>query len=778
MSKASARTIHPIVRRLKRDMRWVSRIAIGVMVVAALLLIFLLVRATDNHQLYVDHYGKLVVINIVIAILLAVTVTWGLLRLLLRLKQGRFGSRLLLKLAAIFALVGVLPGLLIYGVSYQFVSRSIESWFDVKVEGALASGVTLARTSLDTQARDFGEQLRQASRLLDNVSDESATLPLERLRQQIGASDASLWSSSGKLIATVGESRTELAPARPSSRQMRLTRQQGVATRIEGIDRYEDNSQASAAADGKRTGAYVSALALVRGGNIDLLGGQRVIEAQQALPPTLVEDALNVQQAFSEYQQRAIGRHGLRRMYIGTLTLSLFLAIFGAILLAVVLGRQLAAPLLMLAHGVRQVAAGDLRPKVVMQGRDELVGLTRSFADMTRQLAEARASVDASMRQVDTARGRLQTILDNLTAGVIVLDEQGHIRTVNPGATRILRAPMAAYQGRLLSSVPRLEDFSSNVYSRFVEFESISGEHEIDHWQQAFKLDDDGEGEKANTISLLARGARLPDGQRLLVFDDISEIVSAQRSQAWGEVARRLAHEIKNPLTPIQLAAERMEMRFADLLPDKERGILERSVKTIVDQVGAMQRLVDEFRDYARLPAANLQAIDINELVRDILHLYGLNQDDGDNQLNLYFEPDLQCPPVAGDAQQLRQVIHNLVQNALDATQDDKLPPRTTPDPVMGMNDVFIRSQWMPDNKRVRLLILDRGPGFPDTVIKRIFEPYVTTKSKGTGLGMAVVKKIADEHDAHIEVGNRIIHEQVVGAQVSLTFKTAAAVLS
>jgi len=749
----------------KRRARWALWVAVGLMVGIGLVLVFLLALATNNRLLYERYYTRLFAVNVAVACLLALVIGWGVYRLLARLRRGKFGSRLLIKLAAIFGLVGVLPGLLIYVVSYQFVSRSIESWFDVKVEGALESGLTLARTSLETQARDFGNQLRTASAALADTPDALAALPLEQLRAQLGASDVTLWSSSGRLLASAGQSRFQLAPERPSAQLMRGLRAQGVATQVEGLDEVS--------VDGGAPSARIRALVMVSGRSIGLVGEQRLLQAVQALPAALVTHALAVQEANREYQERALGREGLRRMYIGTLTLSLFLSVFGAVLLAVVLGKQLATPLLMLADGVRQVAAGDLTPKVILPGRDELVGLTRSFADMTQQLADARAAVDSSMREVDASRAHLQTILDNLTAGVVVLDQHGSIQSANPGATRILRAPLAASIGRPLGSLPGLEAFDAEVATQFVEFEGERADHGLDHWQKSFELYGRAGGAvAADAVSLIARGA-LPDGQRLLVFDDISEIVSAQRAQAWGEVARRLAHEIKNPLTPIQLSAERMERKLADKLSDADQAMLTKSVNTIVDQVEAMKRLVNEFRDYARLPSAELKAVDLNALVGEVLHLYDGAGDAGREfaDVQVRFERDDACPPIQGDAQQLRQVIHNLVQNAIDASE---APPTDVAQGRRGEPVVTVRTQWLENSQRARLSVIDNGHGFSDAILKRAFEPYVTTKAKGTGLGLAVVKKIAEEHGARLDVSNRVVDGQVQGAQVSLSFQPAS----
>jgi nitrogen fixation/metabolism regulation signal transduction histidine kinase len=380
---------------------------------------------------------------------------------------------------------------------------------------------------------------------------------------------------------------------------------------------------------------------------------------------------------------------------------------------------------------------------------------------MTAQLADARQAVENSMSQVDAARANLQTILDNLTAGVIVLNEQGELLSSNPGATRILKVPLIEHQGQALAGIAGLEQFGQSVQSLFADFLSARQEHEPDHWQQTLELGGSNAPMHSpfdRALTLVARGAELPGSSRLLVFDDISEIVSAQRAQAWGEVARRLAHEIKNPLTPIQLSAERLEIKLTGKLEVAEQLILNKSVKTIVDQVDAMKRLVNEFRDYARLPAAELSPVDINALVQDVTHLYETESLHAQVQLEL----DEKCPAVRGDAQQLRQVIHNLLQNAQDASE-------TAGADSKGTRAIVVRTVWQEAKGRVRLSVLDHGTGFADAILKRAFEPYVTTKLKGTGLGLAVVKKIADEHGSRVDIANRIIDGTVIGAQVSLS---------
>lgn len=741
-----------------RAARWAIGVGVAITAAIALVLMFLLTLATNNRALYERNYSWLFAVNVVVAVAFLGLLAWIVARLALRLRHGKFGSRLLVKLAAIFALVALVPGGLIYVVSYQFVSRSIESWFDVEVEGALNAGVSLARTTLEMQSTEAASRTRTAAAQLAQVPSAAAGLVLERIRDQLGASDAALWSSSGTLLSIVGQSRFRLDAERPSAQQLRVVRQQGAWSQIEGLDDLGDHATPQALQN-----IHVTAIAVVPTTSLGLFSAEpRYLHVTLPLPAVLVGNAVAVQEANREYQERSLARGGLRRMYIGTLTLSLFLAVFGAVLLAVLLGNQLARPLLVLAEGVREVAQGNLSPKASLQGRDELGGLTRSFALMTQQLADARAAVQSSMLAVDTARERLQTILDNLTSGVIVMDPSGRVQSFNPGAERILHVPLMPVLGHTLGELPELVEFDRAVQRQFDSWLLQRDGAGPAHWQQTFELHASPDGAQQHATSLVARGAGMPENARLLVFEDITEIVSAQRAQAWGEVARRLAHEIKNPLTPIQLSAERMEMKLLPKLAASDQAMLAKSVKTIVQQVEAMKRLVNEFRDYARLPSADLQALDLNALVRDVLHLY----EPGDVRVPVHARLDPQCPPILGDAQQLRQVLHNLVQNAQDATEQ-----MLASDPQTE-RAVLLTTSFTAESKRVQLAVLDQGAGFPPHILQRAFEPYVTTKVRGTGLGLAVVKKIADEHGAAIKLANREQDGRICGAQVSLSFAT------
>ena len=736
---------------MSKALRWALLISAIAVVGTALVIAFML-SMTSERDLFERNFVWLFWVNLAVAAALLLVIAIAATRLLVRLRSGKFGSRLLIKLAGIFAFVGVVPGVLIYTVSVQFVSRSIETWFDAEVAGALDAGLALGRGTLDALSADLVSKTRLAAERLADNRQTIGPLTLERVREQIDAREVMLLGPGGQVLASASSQAASITPQRPAASLVRQARAAGAASQLEGLDDEPPPG-------GVRPVARVRALALIPSNEITLATREeRFLFVTQTVAPQLVSNALAVQSAYREYQRRAIAQEGLRRMYIGTLTLALVLAVFGAVLVAAILGNQIAKPLVVLADGVRQVAEGDLKAKPVFASRDELGGLTRAFARMTEQLAEAREQVGRGVSQLEGARTRLQTILDSLSAGVIVFDRQRGIDTVNPGATRILRQPLSAYLGRTLEQVPGLEEFAHKVWQRF-ELHTASPEAgERDHWQDAFDL----RVNEQTALNLLLRGAVLPNEARLLVFDDITEVVSAQRSIAWAEVARRLAHEIKNPLMPIQLSAERIQHKLVAQLGGADRALLERSVATIVTQVQAMKQLVDEFRDYARLPAAQLAPLDLNAVVLEVLALYGQAQEQG--RVVAQLAGDL--PAIMGDATQLRQVIHNLLQNALDAVAE-------RPD-----GHVWLRTEFThghdDDARAVRLSVSDNGPGFADKVLRRAFEPYVTTKARGTGLGLAVVRKIADEHGARVRLGNlRRDNESagsVAGAQVSLSF--------
>ena len=497
----------------------------------------------------------------------------------------------------------------------------------------------------------------------------------------------------------------------------------------------------------------------------------RYLQLVQPVPATLAANAEALQNGYREYQELSLARSGLRTIYGLTLTLTLLLAVFAAIASSVLLASSMTAPLLQLAEGTKAVAEGNFRPVREFPGNDELNLLTQSFNAMTRQLTEARDQVEHKQRELENAKTYLERVLANLSAGVVVLNKDFRLVTANHGAARILGHTLLQRTGQPLVDVdPTLA----------AAFEAAFADHALaaspkDSWQQQIEVKRavaaEGEVGVGEALMLLARGSRLPldDGLGyVVVFDDVTQVISAQRAVAWGEVARRLAHEIKNPLTPIQLAAERLQMKLSDKLPLPDSEFLKRGASTIVNQVAAMKRMVDDFRDYARVPPARLSPLDLNALIAEVGTLYGAEA--GAGPVYLQLSPEL--PAIDGDATQLRQVIHNLIANAQDALAGRPDPHITVRTELVEIDEGSTRA------RAVRLSIEDNGPGFAANILRRAFEPYVTTKPSGTGLGLAMVKKIVDEHGARIEAVNRSVGGGVGhagGAVVTIVFRRLAA---
>jgi nitrogen fixation/metabolism regulation signal transduction histidine kinase len=738
------------------------------------ILLFLLASASENSAFFDRHYPELLVLNGVIAFALFALVTLLLTRLYKGYKKREFGSRLMTRLVLLFAIIGILPGAVIYVVSVQFVSRSIESWFDVRVEAALESGLTLGRSALDASLADLNAKARSIALELSEMSDSAQITHLTRLRDQSQMQEATIVASSGQMVATVGGRIGALLPDLPTAAKLRQARMTRGFSAIEGGSDVHENSARQAPADqlaGPDGSAQVSGglrlrvvVAIPTSNNgLSLQNESRFLQLLQPVPPHLATNAEALRAAYSEYQERSLARTGLRKIYIVTLTLTLLLAIFGAIAAAFLIAGDLAQPLLLLAEGTKAVAEGNLSPRPIVATSDELGTLTQSFNTMTRQLSEARAAVERNRAALENAKAYLESVLANMSAGVMVLDKQFRLVTCNESVERILQHDFDVHIGKPLAAIDGLEALATAMTKAFSEL-SAQSSGDVDesrelHWQKQIEVprrtaESDGEKpDSENNITLLARGSYLPVAGGtgyIVVFDDISDVISAQRSIAWGEVARRLAHEIKNPLTPIQLSAERLQMKLESKLTGPDAAMLTKGTVTIVNQVSAMKRMVDDFRDYAKTPPAVLLPLNLNALIEEILHLYMT----GDEREIVHATLESGLPNVMGDATQLRQVIHNLLQNAQDAIADRG---QQTEKPRV---DVVTEAVHYPDsdgNRRtaVRLSVRDNGAGFSSKILARAFEPYVTTKARGTGLGLAMVKKIIDEHGGRIDIQNR-----------------------
>ena len=726
------------------------------------ILLFLLASASDNSGFFDRYYSWLLGLNAGVAVALLIFVVVALARLYRRYKSGKFGSRLMARLVLLFAGIGILPGLVIFLVSVQFVSHSIESWFDVKIEAALQSGLDLGRAALDESLAGLRASAGVASATLAGQPPAATQAILNRIvSEQEGVQNAMLVDADGKLLAAASEDKlANLAADLPTAQMLKGAQLPGGYTQSEGG--IERDFRDSAATPAKGADALDAATGLRLRVVIAVPeppgAAPRYLQLLQAVPVNLATNAEVLRNAYSEYQTRFVARVGLRKMYIETLTLTLLLAIFGAIASAFLMASNLAQPLLVLAEGTRAVAEGDLSPRPIVTTSDELGTLTQSFNTMTGQLFEARSAVERNRAALQSAKAHLESVLGNMSAGVIVLDADFIVVNSNEAVDRILLNDVGEHLGRALTEIEGLEVFAAAVTRAFStqSAQSAAGSaRQRIHWQQEIEIPRRLGTSDDHDITLLARGSRLPVGVGsgyIVVFDDISDVISAQRSVAWGEVARRLAHEIKNPLTPIQLSAERLQMKLESRLGLEDAALLKRSTATIVNQVDAMKRMVDDFRDYAKAPPAVLQPLDLNGLIREILGLY--LADDDDDIIHAALAPQL--PAVMGDATQLRQVIHNLLQNAQDAMTERGAEPGKAAARI-DVTTEAIRYQDAAGGAgtAVRLAIVDNGPGFAPRILSRAFEPYVTSKARGTGLGLPMVKKIVDEHGGRIDIQNR-----------------------
>jgi nitrogen fixation/metabolism regulation signal transduction histidine kinase len=687
--------------------------------------LFLLATASANTALFARSYDLLLVLNGTMVALLMGLVAYQLLRLRRNFKTGVFGSRLAARLVLFFALVAVVPGALLYGVSWQFLGKSIESWFDVRVDSALEGGLNLARSALDYPLKEVTNKATQLALTLQETDPGSMASRLSRASEQAGIYEAALFSASGSVLAVAGVSGSTLTPEPPPAQALRRARLQQTYA---AIDQIGDQGLMLRVVVPVNTAAAGEPL--------------RLLQVVEPAPKQLQQYSDQVLAGYRDYQEISFSRTALKRLYAMTLTLTLLFALFSALGLAVVLSEQFSRPLGLLAEGTRAVAQGDFSRRNPVHSRDELGVLTESFNTMTAQLAEAQQKEIENRRAIETTRAYLESVLANLSAGVLAFDNAFRLRTANPSAAVILQQPLADLVGVPLPDwgrrLPALAGFADLVADGF-----RSGRD--GQWQRQAEV-----AVSNQTRVLLMRGSGLPGEPApgcVVVFDDVSELVQAQRDAAWAEVARRLAHEIKNPLTPIQLSAERLAVKLAGKLEGGDGEALTRGTQTIIAQVTAMKHMVDDFAIYARQAGpGKMQRVDIKSLLLDVLALYE----------NLRPHVSLKLAEhdavIHGEPTRLRQVFHNLIQNAVDAQADVAQPAY----------EFTIERR----GEELALSFGDAGSGFPEDMMRHAFEPYVTTKAKGTGLGLAIVKKIVDEHRGRVTIENR----RPRGALVTLHF--------
>jgi PAS domain S-box-containing protein len=684
---------------------------IAAALIASIVLLTLLFSAGGETIMFSDNLSVLFIAGGVIGAILLVLLGWRLWWLQKRIRRGVFGAKLTLKLLLMFSAVAMLPGLVVYGASVFFLNRSIETWFDVRVDNALASGVKLGQVALDDLLSDLNVKAQRMSIALSDEGRGSIITTLSTLREQSTVQELTLFNEHGGVIAHISGERGTLLPVLPERSILWQVRQQQPYSRIEDIP---------------ERGLIMRVIVPVY--TSELTGETRILQLVQPVPAGLARDAQAVQLAYQEYQQIAVSRQGLKRIYGVALTLTLMLALLMTFIIAYLISDRLGAPLRTLARGTRAVAKGDFSQMQPIASRDELGVLIDSFNRMTRQLSDAREQAALNHQETGQAKAFLERVLANLSSGVVVLDESLNVLAVNSAAALILGVQPPALQSQNLSALEQpddaLRDFSKRVAERFARHE--------EEWQEQIEYNA-SEGRQ----TLLVRGTHLPPGMErgyVLVFDDVTKLINAERNAAWSEVARRLAHEIKNPLTPIQLSAERIARKLDGKLNTPDTEFLTRATQTIVNQVAAMKSMVDAFAGYARMPRAKLEALDLNALVREVLALYDTKA------LGLELHLDSTLPPIAGDSTLLRQVIHNLLQNAQDALSEHASP--------------HVEVSTRLNTHTVNLTVADNGAGFPEHLMARLFEPYATTKAKGTGLGLAIVKKIVEEHQGKIQIEN------------------------
>ncbi len=695
------------ITRLLRQYGLVS--ALTIITLSALVL---LSQSLQQASAFADTYAIVLLVAVGGIVLLVVMLGRTLWRLRQQIRQHRPGSRIVLKLSMLITTLVGAPVLVIYLFALQFLSQGIDAWFDVKTETALANATELVRVTFDNETRTLLNLTRSSARLLETELEQTPALALDRLRQLLNADELALFRDDKQLIAfSAAAQGADILPHSPPENIFQQVRQ------------GRDYAAMEYAGEGALRHAFFRVLIPLRRPD-----GDRLLQAIFPLSPQLVSLAETVETATVQYQQRAYLRRPLKTTLVLILTLVLLLTLFSTLLVTIQLIHNFTRPIRQLTRGTRRVATGELEPVQADTPDNELGELVRAFNDMVRQLKRTRHTARLNHQQVELQKAYLQTIISSLTNGVLTFDNRFRLRLFNQQAAALLGVPLQQAENRHLDELLDLTSFAP-LRPLWQELRPLLTQAR-GHWQRQVRYQT-AQGERI----LLVHGAPLSGrdgGGHVLVLEDITELMQAQRHAAWHEVARRLAHEIKNPLTPIQLSAERLAFKLGRHLPDDERSLLEKLTRTIVDQVQTMQTLVDAFTDYARTPQLRKMPLNINELLEQMAQLYA--------RPNARIETDLDaaCPAVDADADRMRQLLHNLIKNALEACE-------TQPNPTL-----WLKTRC--DGRQLHLSVCDNGGGLQGKDLSWIFEPYATDKPKGTGLGLAIVKKIVEEHNGTIEV--------------------------
>jgi nitrogen fixation/metabolism regulation signal transduction histidine kinase len=687
--------------------------------VLLLVSLYFLSDATHNSERFGQMYSVLLLINGASLVLLGALVVANIFTLIRQQRKNVAGARMTSRLVIMFVVLAIVPVSVVYYFSLQFLHRGIDSWFDVRIEQGLDDALDLSRAALDVKLHDV---LNVTIRMAEDLSAApAATLPLTLYDHRVrsGAAELTLIGGDGRIVASSLSDMSEIIPNQPPSEMLVLmhNRQHYI-----GLDPVGDS------------GLFVRALVPVLSSRSD--SEIYTLQALYEVSERFSVLAEGVQSAYTRYNELAYLRTPLKFSYTLTLSIVLVLSLLAAIWAAFHSARRLVAPVRDLAEATHAVAEGDYSKRLAVASEDELGFLVRSFNDMTRRLAKSREEAYRGQQQIEDQRAYLEAVLANLSSGVISMGADAVLRAVNRTAQQSLDIDIKRYLGKALPELAAdhvfLKPFVDVVMRHFTQGDQS--------WQEEVSLFG-----KSGRQALMCRGTVLEgSGKRggglVLVFDDVTALIQAQRDAAWGEVARRLAHEIKNPLTPIQLSAERMRRRYLGRMDADEAEVLDRATRTIVNQVDAMKKMVNAFSEYARVPQINLQPMDLNRLVREVLDLYRSSE----LKTQILEQLSSRDTRIDGDSGRLRQLLHNLLKNALEAVRDVQDSRITVTTRVIDGETV----------SQVELCVDDNGPGIEAGVLENIFEPYISTKPKGSGLGMAIVKKIVEEHGGTISATN------------------------
>ncbi len=686
----------------------------------SLLALYMLSQMAQNSEEF-DRLGNtILLVNVAGVVILLALLVGNLARLFRDYRQDVPGSKLKARMVGMFVGLAVVPLLIVFYFSMQFINQGIDSWFNVQVEEGLDDALALSRAALELQKRD---QLRATVRIAERLSDKQGReliRELDVLRRDSGASEITLFGRNSQIIATSSDQAAYTVPQAPRDEVLLQVRQNRPYVSLDPVarGRYEIRT----------------AVPLLDPRRAQVIG---LIRARFEVSERIGRMVNNVDTSYSEYKRMVYLREPLKRTFSLTLTLVLIISLLGSIYGAFILSRRLVAPIQDLVAGTRAVAKGDFDTRLPTPSRDEIGFLINSFNDMTQRLSTARRQASLSQAQVEAERANLEVILARLSTGVVSLESDLKIRTANQAAGAILNVDLESRVGEFLPEVAK----DAPLLDQLVDVARVHlGKGETE-WREQIVL----RGEVGRRV-LTCACTTLPGDEDhaagfVIVFDDITALLQAQRDAAWGEVARRLAHEIKNPLTPIQLSAERLRRKYLDTMSEEDGQVLDRATHTIVQQVEAMKEMVNAFSDYARAPDMDINRFSIDKLIHEVVDLYRAQE----SGVEIFLTLDASLPEVYADIGRIRQILHNLIRNSIEALENSD----------HGRIDVKATTAEYQDINMVEIVVEDNGPGFQTGSVSQVFDPYVTTKPKGTGLGLAIVKKLVEEHAGTIDAENR-----------------------